>query len=75
MIGSALCGMAQTMEQLIAFRLIQGIGAGAILPVTQTIIADMYPSEEIVFLGLAVVCVLATLLLPRSKQNAAKESA
>ncbi|MDR9854370.1 MDR family MFS transporter [Paenibacillus sp. VCA1] len=46
LIGSVLCGMAQTMEQLIAFRLIQGIGAGAILPVTQTIIADIYPSEE-----------------------------
>lgn len=46
LIGSALCGLAQTMEQLIAFRLIQGIGAGAILPVTQTIIADIYPSEE-----------------------------
>ncbi|WP_260982228.1 MDR family MFS transporter [Paenibacillus sp. 32O-W] len=46
LIGSALCGLAQTMEQLIAFRLVQGIGAGAILPVTQTIIADIYPSED-----------------------------
>ena len=41
LIGSALCGLAQTMEQLIIFRAIQGIGAGAVMPVTTTIIADI----------------------------------
>lgn len=45
-IGSSLCGLAQSMEQLILFRAIQGIGAGAIMPVTSTIIADIYPFEK-----------------------------
>ncbi|MED1203309.1 MDR family MFS transporter [Heyndrickxia acidicola] len=46
LIGSALCGLAHTMEQLILFRAIQGIGAGAVMPVTNTIIADIYPHEK-----------------------------
>lgn len=45
-IGSSLCGLAQTMDQLILFRAIQGIGAGAIMPVSFTIIADIYPYEK-----------------------------
>lgn len=46
LIGSALCGFSQTMEQLIVFRALQGIGAGAIMPVTMTIIGDIYPYEK-----------------------------
>lgn len=46
LIGSALCGLAQTMEQLIIFRALQGIGAGAIMPVTMTVIGDIYPYEK-----------------------------
>ncbi|MFD0710415.1 MDR family MFS transporter [Paenibacillus sp. GCM10027626] len=46
LIGSSLCGLAQTMEQLIVFRAVQGIGAGAILPITSTIMADIYPHEK-----------------------------
>lgn len=45
-IGSCLCGLSQNMVQLIIFRAIQGIGAGAIQPVTFTIIADIYPFEK-----------------------------
>ena len=45
-IGSSLCGLSQSMNQLILFRAIQGIGAGAIMPVTSTIIADIYPLEK-----------------------------
>ncbi|WP_313469655.1 MDR family MFS transporter [Carnobacterium sp.] len=45
-IGSSLCGLSQTMTQLILFRAIQGIGAGAIMPVTSTVIADIYPIEK-----------------------------
>lgn len=45
-IGSSLCGLSQTMTQLILFRAIQGIGAGAIMPVTSTVIADIYPLEK-----------------------------
>jgi EmrB/QacA subfamily drug resistance transporter len=46
MVGSMLCGQAQTMEELIAFRLLQGIGAGGVLPINQTILGDVYPLEE-----------------------------
>ncbi|WP_410770862.1 MDR family MFS transporter [Fontibacillus sp. BL9] len=44
--GSLLSGLAQSMEQLILFRAIQGIGAGALTPVTFTIIGDIYSIEE-----------------------------
>ncbi|MCO7124348.1 MFS transporter [Sporolactobacillus shoreicorticis] len=44
--GSVLSGLSQTMMQLIIFRAIQGIGAGAVMPITFTIIGDLYPGEE-----------------------------
>ena len=44
--GSALCGLAQTMEQLILFRAIQGLGAGAVLPTVQTILGDIFSPAE-----------------------------
>jgi MFS family permease len=43
LVGSALCGLAQTMPQLIAFRFIQGLGAGGVYPITLTIIGDAFP--------------------------------
>ncbi len=45
-IGSALCGFSNSMMTLIISRAIQGIGAGAIMPVALTIIADMYDFEK-----------------------------
>jgi drug resistance transporter, EmrB/QacA subfamily len=45
-VGSMVSGMAQTMYQLILFRGFQGLGAGAVMPLTFTIIADLYPGEE-----------------------------
>src|SRR6266567_2541621 len=42
LLGSILCGSAQSMEQLIVFRAIQGLGAGAVLPIVLTIIGDIY---------------------------------
>ncbi|KRM93040.1 MDR family MFS transporter [Loigolactobacillus rennini] len=45
-LGSGLCGLAQNMMTLIIFRALQGIGAGAIMPVSFTIIADIYPLEK-----------------------------
>jgi EmrB/QacA subfamily drug resistance transporter len=45
-IGSVLCGASGTMIQLIIFRGIQGIGAGCILPVSQTVVADLYTIRE-----------------------------
>ncbi|WP_210610333.1 MDR family MFS transporter [Priestia flexa] len=41
LIGSMLCGMAMNMTQLIVFRAIQGLGAGAVMPITMTIIGDL----------------------------------
>ncbi|WP_373231190.1 MDR family MFS transporter [Cohnella sp.] len=46
LVGSVLCGAAQSMSELIWFRAIQGIGAGALTPVTFTIIGDLYTGEE-----------------------------
>jgi EmrB/QacA subfamily drug resistance transporter len=45
LIGSALSGAAHSMSQLIAFRALQGIGAGALFPVGMTIVADLLPLE------------------------------
>ena len=44
--GTTLCGLAWSMPSLIAFRLIQGVGAGAIQPVCVTVIGDLYPMQE-----------------------------
>lgn len=46
LIGSAACGSAKNMEQLIFFRGLQGLGAGAIQPLVLTIIADISSSAE-----------------------------
>lgn len=45
-IGSVLCGQAQTMTQLVAFRAVQGLGAGGLLPLAMTIIAELYSPVE-----------------------------
>lgn len=45
-LGSALSGAAHSMPQLIAFRVIQGLGAAAIFPVGITIIADLLTLEQ-----------------------------
>ncbi|MBW1605750.1 MDR family MFS transporter [Lactobacillus sp. Sy-1] len=42
-IGSLLSGLANSMQTLIIWRAIQGIGAGVILPVSYAVIADIYP--------------------------------
>lgn len=44
--GSALCGLAQTMEQLIVFRGIQGLGGGALFALAFTTIALLFPPRE-----------------------------
>ncbi len=46
LLGSILCGFASNMAWLILFRAFQGLGAGAIMPLTSTIIADVYPPKE-----------------------------
>ncbi len=44
--GSMLCGVAWNMESLIAFRGLQGLGAGAIVPMVQTVVGDLYSVRE-----------------------------
>lgn len=46
LVGSILCGFALSMEQLIVYRLVQGLGAGAIMPIATTIVGDIYSTEE-----------------------------
>jgi EmrB/QacA subfamily drug resistance transporter len=44
--GSALSGLSQTMWQLIAFRAIQGLGAGALFPISLAVIGDLFTPRE-----------------------------
>ncbi|PEA54660.1 MFS transporter [Bacillus pseudomycoides] len=46
MIGSALCGMANGMTELIIFRGIQGLGGGIMMPMAMIIIGDMFTGKE-----------------------------
>jgi EmrB/QacA subfamily drug resistance transporter len=52
LVGSALCGLSQSMEQFILFRGLQGLGGGAIFPVALAVVADLYtPVERGKYLG------------------------
>jgi len=44
--GSMLCGSARSMTMLILFRTIQGLGAGAVQPISFTILGDVFESEQ-----------------------------
>ena len=44
--GSALSGLSQSMGQLIAFRGVQGLGAGALFPISLAIIGDLFSPQE-----------------------------
>src|SRR5579871_3572155 len=46
LVGSVLCGLAWSMPSLILFRLVQGVGAGAVQPVAMTIVGDLYSVHE-----------------------------
>src|SRR4051812_31725322 len=45
-VASALCGLAWSLPSLVAFRALQGLGGGAIIPTAQTILFSRYPKEE-----------------------------
>ncbi|EYF00528.1 drug resistance transporter, EmrB/QacA family [Chondromyces apiculatus DSM 436] len=46
LVGSMACGVSSSMEMLIAFRALQGLGAGAMQPMAVTVIGDLYTPAE-----------------------------
>jgi EmrB/QacA subfamily drug resistance transporter len=46
LVGSALSGLAQTMTQLIAFRMLQGLGAGSLMTIGMTVIGELFGLER-----------------------------
>ena len=65
-IASALCGMAQTMGQMVIFRILQGFGGGGIVPISQAILLENFKPEErgkaMAMFGMVIV--LAPILGP-----------
>ncbi|MDC0611400.1 DHA2 family efflux MFS transporter permease subunit [Vibrio sp.] len=45
-VTSVLCGMAQSLDQIIIFRLLQGIFGASLVPLSQSILLDTYPTEQ-----------------------------
>ena len=45
-IGSILCGISTTFPEILFFRVIQGIGGGSLIPVSQAIMREAFPDEE-----------------------------
>jgi EmrB/QacA subfamily drug resistance transporter len=46
LVGSALCGLAQNMTQLVAFRALQGVGAGGLFPLSLAVIGAIVPPRD-----------------------------
>jgi len=46
LLGASLCGTAQSFTQLIVYRAVQGLGAGGVMPVSITLVGDIYSLEE-----------------------------
>src|SRR5438876_11650153 len=46
LVGSALSGVSQNMVELIAFRMIQGLGAGSLMTIGMTIVGELFPLER-----------------------------
>ena len=46
LVGSALCGLAQDMPQLIGFRALQGLGGGGLIALSMAIVGDLVPPRE-----------------------------
>jgi MFS family permease len=66
LVGSALSGLSQTMCQLIVFRGLQGLGAGALFPISLAVIGDLFtPAERAKYQGLfGAVFGIASLVGP-----------
>lgn len=63
-VASALCGLAQSLEQLIAFRVLQGAGGGMLTPVGMAMLFRTFPPAERIAVGR--VLMFATILGPAS---------
>jgi EmrB/QacA subfamily drug resistance transporter len=68
LVGSVLCGLARGMGELIAFRTLQGIGAGGLIVLSQTVIGDLVSPRERgkyqgLFSGVFTACSVAGPLL------------
>ncbi len=65
-IGSALCGTARTLPTLVAFRVVQGFGAGALQPTEQAILRQTFPPEEqgMAMAGFAMAVMIGPALGP-----------
>jgi EmrB/QacA subfamily drug resistance transporter len=46
LVGSALCGLAQNMTELVAFRAVQGLGAGGLFPLTLATVGEIVPPRD-----------------------------
>jgi len=66
LVGSALCGQSQNMSELVAFRALQGLGAGAMMPISQAIVGDVFPpAQRAKFIGVLMsVFGVATIIGP-----------
>jgi MFS family permease len=64
MVGSMLCGLAQSMPMLIGTRVLQGIGAGGITALAMALIADVMPADKLGrYLGYTGVVFAVTAVL------------
>src|SRR3989441_3228687 len=45
-LGSMLAGTAQTFPQMLCYRILQGLGGGSLIPISQAILRETYPPEE-----------------------------
>jgi EmrB/QacA subfamily drug resistance transporter len=61
-VASALCGLATTLPELVAFRALQGLGGGALVPVGMTMITRAFPPAERIKAN--QVLIVPTLLAP-----------
>ena len=59
LVGSVLCGMAQSMTQLIVFRAVQGLGAGGLMSLPFAILGDLVPTRDLArFIGYSSIVFL-----------------
>ena len=65
-ITSLLCGLSQTLDQLVAFRILQGVGAGLVTPIGSAMLYRAYPMEERAkaAIGVLSVAVIAPAIGP-----------